>query len=118
MTKLLFIVLTDPSNLSESIKAAHAFHYATELKKVGHDILVYLDGLGTKIPFSESPYKGLKPAYQKVLSGEILLGVRDYCASPAHLNIASKLSDVKIIGDENNHHAFTDLAKDYQLILV
>jgi len=118
MTKLLFIVLTDPSNLSESIKAAHAFHYATELKKVGHDVLVYLDGLGTKIPFSESPYKGLKPAYQKVLSGEILLGVRDYCASPAHLNIASKLSDVKFIGDENNHYAFTDLAKDYQLILV
>jgi len=118
MAKLLFVVLCDPSNLSESIKAAHAFHYATELKKVGHDVLVYLDGLGTKIPFSESPYKGLKPAYQKVLSGEILLGVRDYCASPAHLNIASKLSDVKIIGDENNHHAFTDLAKDYQLILV
>jgi len=53
--------MNDPTNLAESVKAAHALHYAIELKKEGHDEYVYFDGLGVKIPITDSPYKGLKP---------------------------------------------------------
>jgi len=31
MAKLLFVIMDDPNNLSESIRAAHALHYAVEL---------------------------------------------------------------------------------------
>ncbi|MCH4816067.1 MAG: hypothetical protein QXY87_12550 [Saccharolobus sp.] len=119
MAKLLFVIMDDPNNLSESIRAAHALHYAVELKKEGHEVYVYFDGLGTKIPISESPYKGLRPAYEKALREGIVLGACGYCASPPHLNIRDKLSNtIKLIGDEEHHYAFTDLVnRDFQIII-
>ncbi|WP_338604270.1 hypothetical protein V6M85_06045 [Sulfolobus tengchongensis] len=119
MAKLLFVIMNDPTSLSESIKAAHALHYAVELKREGHEVYVYFDGLGTKIPISESPYKGLKPAYERALKEGIILGACGYCASPPHLNIKDKLSSVvKLIGDEDHHYAFTDLInKGFQIII-
>ncbi len=118
MAKVLFVVMGDPSSLSESIKAAHAFHYAVELSEKGNEVLVYLDGLGTKIPISDSPYKVLRPAFEEVVRKGLLLGACGYCASPPHLNIRDRLQ-VKLIGNENNHYAFQDLVeKGYQLVLV
>ncbi|MCY0859598.1 MAG: hypothetical protein OWQ54_04130 [Sulfolobaceae archaeon] len=121
MARILFVVMSDPSNLADSIKAAHAFHYAVELKRSGHEVLVYLDGLGTKIPITESPYKGLKPAYEKVLAEGLLLGACGYCASPPHLNIVSALKqkNIKLIGDEEHHYGFTDLvSQGYQIVIT
>ncbi len=119
MSKLLFIILNDPSNLAESIKAAHTLHYAVELREKGHEVYVYFDGLGTKIPISDSPYKGLKPAYERALQKGIILGACGYCASPPHLNIKDKLpKSIKLIGDEEHHYAFTDLVdKGFQIII-
>ena len=99
MAKLLFVVMNDPTNLADSIKAAHALHYAIELKKSGHEVYVYFDGLGTKIPITESPYKGLKPAYEEALAEGVILGACGYCASPPHLNVRDKLPrSIKLIG--------------------
>lgn len=118
MAKLLFVVMSDPSSLSESIKAAHAFHYAVELSQKGNEVLVYLDGLGTKISISDSPYKGLRPAFDEVVKRGLLLGACGYCASPPHLNIRDRLK-VKLLGDEHDHYAFQDLVeKGFQLVLT
>ncbi|MCI2415737.1 MAG: hypothetical protein MPF33_10945 [Candidatus Aramenus sp.] len=118
--KILFVIMDDPSSLSESIKASHALHYAVELADKGHDSLVYFDGLGVKIPISESPYKGLRPAYERALKKGIILGACGYCASPPHLNVKEKVSSqVKLIGDEEHHYAFTDLVeKGYQIVIT
>lgn len=43
MAKLLFIIMNDPTNLAESIKAAHALHYAVELKRSGNEVYVYFE---------------------------------------------------------------------------
>lgn len=121
MAKILFVVMSDPSSLSDSIKASHAFHYAVELKKGGHEVLVYLDGLGTKIPVTESPYKGLKPSFEKVVAEGILLGACGYCASPPHLNITQRLNDskIKLIGDEEHHYGLADLvSQGYQIVIT
>ena len=118
MAKFLFVVMNDPTNLAESVKAAHALHYAIELKKEGHDVYVYFDGLGVKIPITDSPYKGLKPAYDRALKEGVILGACGYCASPPHLNVKDKLSSIKLIGDEEHHYAFTDLVNQgYQIII-
>ncbi|MEM0091510.1 MAG: hypothetical protein QXY68_03490 [Saccharolobus sp.] len=119
MAKILFVIMNDPTNLAESIKAAHALHYAIELKNKGHQVYVYFDGLGTKIPITDSPYKGLKPIYEKAMSSGIILGACGYCASPQHLNIKDKLpKTIKLIGDEDHHYAFTDLVSDgFQIVL-
>jgi predicted peroxiredoxin len=119
MSKFLFVILNDPTNLADSIKAAHTLHYAVELKEKGHDVYVYFDGLGTKIPITDSPYKGLKPAYEKAVSKDLILGACGYCASPSHLNIKDKLpKNINLIGDEEHHYAFTDLVdKGFQIII-
>ena len=118
MVKFLFVVMNDPTNLAESVKAAHVLHYAVELKKEGHDVYVYFDGLGVKIPITDSPYKGLKPAYEKALREGVILGACGYCASPPHLNVKDKLSNIKLIGDEEHHYAFADLVNQgYQIII-
>lgn len=119
MAKLLFVIMNDPTNLAESIKAAHALHYAVELKRSGHEVYVYFDGLGVKIPITESPYKGLRPAYEEALAEGIILGACGYCASPPHLNVKDKLpKNIRLIGDEHHHYAFTDLVdQGFQIIL-
>ena len=119
MAKFLFVILDDPANLADSIKAAHALHYAAELKENGHEVYVYFDGLGTKIPITESPYKGLRPAYERAVSGGLILGACGYCASPPRLNIREKLPvSIKLFGDEAHHYAFTDLVeKGFQIVL-
>jgi predicted peroxiredoxin len=118
MVNLLFVIMDDPSSLSESVRAAHAFHYAVSLKRSGNRVLIYLDGLGVKIPVSESPYRGLKPAYEEAVREGLLLGACGYCASPPHLNLREKLK-VKLIGDEDHHYAFEDLLSEgFQLIMA
>ncbi|ABW02306.1 hypothetical protein [Caldivirga maquilingensis] len=120
MAKILFIVMGDPSNLVDSIRAAHAFHYAVELKKAGNDVYVYLDGPGVKIPVTESPYKGLRPAYERALMENVILGACGYCASPPHLNVRDKLPrSIRLIGDEEHHYALTDLvSQGFQITIV
>jgi len=105
MGKYAFVILSNPEDLSEAIKAAHALHYAVQLKRKGHDVLVYFDGLGSKIPISDSPYKGLRPAYEAAYREGIIYGVCGYCASPPHLNIRDKLTAfrIRLIGDEEHH---------------
>ena len=107
MGKYAFVILCNPDDLSESIKAAHALHYAVQLKRKGHDVLVYFDGLGSRIPIASanSPYKGLKPAYDEAYREGIIYGVCGYCASPPHLNIRDSLTklNIRLIGDEEHH---------------
>ncbi|MGC8569325.1 MAG: hypothetical protein ACP5LW_04910 [Nitrososphaeria archaeon] len=117
--KLLFVGIDDPSGLEGSIRTAHAFYYAVNLSKAGHEVRVYLDGPGVKIPVSESPYKGLRPAFENVLNSNLLLGACGYCASPPHLNLRDRLKGIKLIGDEEHHYAFEDLVADgYQIIIA
>ncbi len=113
------MIMNDPTSLADSIKAAHALHYAVELKEKGHEALVYFDGLGTKIPITDSPYKGLRPAYERAMKKSSILGACGYCVSPTHLNIKDKLpTSVKLIGDEEHHYAFTDLVdKGFQIVM-
>ena len=119
MAKLLFVVMDDPSNLESSIRAAHAFHYAVSLSKAGHEVKVYLDGPGVKIPVSDSPYRGLRPAFEEVLKNNLLLGACGYCASPPHLNLRDRLRGLRLIGDESHHYAFEDLIQQgYQIIIA
>jgi len=119
VAKMLFVVMDDPSNLESSIRAAHAFHYAVSLSKAGHEVRVYLDGPGVKIPVSDSPYRGLRPAFEEVLKNNLLLGACGYCASPPHLNLRDRLRGLRLIGDEGHHYAFEDLIQQgYQIIIA
>lgn len=120
MAKILFVVMGDPSDLTDSIRAAHAFHYAVEMRREGHEIYVYLDGPGTKIPITESPYKGLRSAYERAMAENAILGACGYCASPQHLNIKDRLpKNIRIVGDENHHYAFADLlGQGFQITIV
>ena len=72
-----------------------------------------------KIPIAESPYRGLRPAYEEALAEGIILGACGYCASPPHLNVKDKLpKNIRLIGDEHHHYAFTDLVdQGFQIIL-
>nr|KJR74165.1 MAG: hypothetical protein TU35_01510 [Thermoproteus sp. AZ2] len=105
MGEYAFVILCNPEDLSEAIKAAHALHYAAQLKRSGHDVVVYFDGLGSKIPISDSPYRGLRPAYEVAYREGIIYGVCGYCASPPHLNIKDKIAALRIrlVGDEEHH---------------
>ena len=80
---------------------------------------MYFDGPGVKIPVSESPYKGLRPAFENVLKSNLLLGACGYCASYLYLNLRDRLKGLKLIGNEEHHHAFEDLvAASYQIIIA
>ncbi|WP_069807082.1 hypothetical protein [Vulcanisaeta thermophila] len=107
MGKYAFVILCNPADLSESIKAAHALHYAVQLKRKGHDVLVYFDGLGSKIPIESgnSPYRGLRAAYDEAYGEGIIYGVCGYCASPPHLNIRDAIAklNIRLLGDEEHH---------------
>ncbi len=75
MGRYALIILSNPEDLSEAIKAAHALHYAVGLKGGGgHDVVVYFDGLGSRIPIAQSPYKGLRPAYEEALRAGLIYG--------------------------------------------
>jgi len=105
MGRYALIILSNPEDLSEAIKAAHALHYAVGLKGRGHDVVVYFDGLGSRIPIAQSPYKGLRPAYEEALRAGLIYGACGYCASPPHLNIGDELrrAGLRLVGDEEHH---------------
>jgi len=120
MGKYAFVILSNPEDLSEAIRAAHALHYAVQLKRAGHDVVVYFDGLGSRVPIADSPYKGLRPAYEVAQREGVIYGVCGYCASPPHLNIRDKLTALKIrlIGDEEHHEDLSKFINNSYQILV
>lgn len=110
MGRYAFIILSNPpEDLSEAVRAAHALHYAAGgLKEEGgHDVVVYFDGLGSRIPIAQSPYKGgLRPAYEEAVRAGVIYGACGYCASPPpHLNIGDELrrAGLRLVGDEEHH---------------
>ncbi|KUO92827.1 MAG: hypothetical protein RXO22_06485 [Thermocladium sp.] len=120
MGKYAFIILCNPEDLSEAVRAAHALHYAVQLKRLGHDVVAYFDGLGSKIPIADSPYKGLRPAYEAAQNEGVIYGACGYCASPPHLNIKDKLNAVRVrlIGDEEHHEDLSMFINNGYSILV
>jgi hypothetical protein len=89
-------------------------------KRAGHDVVVYFDGLGSRVPIVDSPYKGLRPAYEVAQREGVIYGVCGYCASPPHLNIRDKLTALKIrlIGDEEHHEDLSIFINNGYQILV
>jgi hypothetical protein len=120
MGKYAFVILSNPEDLSEAIRAAHALHYAVQLKRAGYDVVVYFDGFGSRVPIADSPYKGLRPAYEVAQREGVIYGVCGYCASPPHLNIKDKLTALKIrlIGDEEHHEDTSKFINNGYQILV
>jgi len=89
-------------------------------KRAGYDVVVYFDGLGSRVPIADSPYKGLRPAYEVAQREGVIYGVCGYCASPPHLNIKDKLTALKIrlIGDEEHHEDLSKFINNGYQILV
>lgn len=120
MAKYAFAIYTDPDIKSEAVKAEHALHYALALKAKGHDVIIYFDGLGTKVPISSSPL--LKPFVEQAIKAGIVYGACGYCASPGHAGTRDKLleiKEIKLIGNENDHKdlsIFNDMG--YEVIIV
>jgi len=44
-------------------------------KRAGYDVVVYFDGLGSRVPIADSPYKGLRPAYEVAQREGVIYGV-------------------------------------------
>jgi len=116
MGKYAFVILSNPEDLSEAVRAAHALHYAVQLKRAGHDVVVYFDGLGSRVPIADS----LRPAYEVAQREGVIYGVCGYCASPPHLNIRDKLTALKIrlIGDEEHHEDLSKFINNSYQVLV
>ena len=85
-------------------------------KRAGHDVVVYFDGLGSRIPIADS----LRPAYEVAQREGVIYGVCGYCASPPHLNIRDKLTALKIrlIGDEEHHEDLSMFINNGYQVLV
>ena len=85
-------------------------------KRAGHDVVVYFDGLGSRIPIADS----LRPAYEAAQREGVIYGVCGYCASPPHLNIRDKLTALKIrlIGDEEHHEDLSIFINNGYQVLV
>ncbi|BFH73129.1 hypothetical protein SJAV_10730 [Sulfurisphaera javensis] len=117
--KYAFIIFSDPDIKSELVKAAHALHYAINLKRKGNEVLVYFEGLGEKILVSDNEY--IKPLLNEALKEGIVYGACGYCASPPHLNIKDKLLNrgIRLFGDENDHKDLSlFIDNGYQIMLI
>src|SRR5579875_2542179 len=103
MGKYAFAIYCDPEIRSE--------------KKKGNDVLLYFDGLGTRVPLDSR----LKPLVEEAISLGIVYGACGYCASPPHVGVGESLKQLKIntIGDEHDHRDLTMLDEQgYQVIMV
>ncbi|BCU66662.1 hypothetical protein HS7_00990 [Sulfolobales archaeon HS-7] len=117
--KYAFIIFSDPDIRSELVKAAHALHYAINLKKKGKDVFLYFEGLGEKLLVNDIPY--IKPLIDEAIRMNLIYGVCGYCASPPHLNVKDKLlaKNFELIGDETDHKDIsTFLDEGYNVIIV
>ncbi|BFI75624.1 hypothetical protein [Sulfurisphaera ohwakuensis] len=117
--KYAFIIFSDPDIKSELVKAAHALHYAINLKKKGNDVVIYFEGLGEKILISDNSY--IKPLVDEATKQGIIYSACGYCASPPHLNIRDKVvaKGFRLLGDENDHKDLSLFIEEgYQIILV
>lgn len=118
MAKYAFAIYSDPDIRSELVKAMHALQYALALKQKGNDVIIFFDGLGTKIPISS-----LKSLVEQALKEGIVYGACGYCASPPHANTRDKLKEqvkeIKLIGDEHDHKDLSMFSEmGYQVIIV
>lgn len=116
MAKYAFVIYSDPDVRSELVKAMHAIQYAIALKRKGHEVVIFFDGLGTKVPLSQ-----LKSLVEQASRMGLIYGACGYCASPPHVNVSSKLKEVgiRLLGDEGDHKDLT-LFHDmgYEVVMV
>jgi predicted peroxiredoxin len=117
MDRYAFAIYCDPEIRSEKVKALHALQYALALKKKGYEVLLYFDGLGTRVPLDSR----LKPLVEEAISLGIVYGACGYCASPPHVGVEESLRQIKInlVGNEHDHKDLTTLSElGYQVIMV
>jgi predicted peroxiredoxin len=117
MGKYAFVLYTDPDQRSEMVKAQHALQAALELKKKGHDVKVFFDGLGMKVPIHDKT----KELVEKLSKENAISGACGYCASPPHVNVAEKLrsAGLNLIGNEHDHRDISMFIDEgYQLMIV
>jgi len=116
MAKYAFVIYSDPEVRSELVKAMHAIQYAMALKRKGHEVLIFFDGLGTKVPLSQ-----LRPLVEEATKMGLVYGACGYCAPPPPVNVSSRLREagLKLLGDENDHKDLTLFHEiGYEVIMV
>ncbi len=123
MRKVAFVLFDDPRSLTDSIRAAHALHYAVSMKRKGIEAVVYLEGPSTAIPVAaeQSPYPGLKDALREALAEGVILGACGYCASPGHVGVKDELirRGLRLIGDLSHHEDLSFLLEQgYEVIVM
>jgi hypothetical protein len=116
--KYLISILTDPTeSRSNMAKVAHAILYAIELKKNGHNVLIYLDGGGVKTIENQNLRKYIELAVKEGL----IYGACGYCASPSHIGGKENIekAGIKLVGNEDNHIGIANLINEgYYPIIV
>ncbi|BBD73885.1 hypothetical protein HS1genome_2274 [Sulfodiicoccus acidiphilus] len=117
MSRLAFVLYTDPEQRSELVKAQHALQAAIQLKRKGHDVKVFFDGLGVKVPLHEKT----RELVDEAMKEGIVAGACGYCASPPHVNVTEKVrkAGLQLVGDESRHRDISMFMDEgYQLVIV
>ncbi|QXJ32039.1 hypothetical protein J5U22_01571 [Saccharolobus shibatae] len=97
------------------VKIGHAVEYAKKLKKMGHEVYLFFDGLGTR---ALAPQGIIAKFMEEAVKEGLIYGACGYCASPNHVNVKPTIN-VRLLGDENNHIGVEELVdKGYQLVIV
>jgi len=115
MSKVLFYVLTDPSN---SMVTYHFLLNAQDLKRKGVDVKIVLEGDATKyVTKLGDTNHTLNAMYQNIKSS--ITAVCKGCAIATKTLEAAEEQGLPIIGNLDNHVALEPYVKDgYQIIFV
>lgn len=121
MSKIAIILHAEPGTHDSMGRALHALLYAKELKEHGHDVLLVFDGGATKwIEEFKKPDNKLAPLYNEIISGDVVLGVCDYCIGAFGGDKEQvKKEGIPFLNDYNGHPSLAKLIEQgFQIITL